>query len=65
MGEAMKQPKTYDDVKLDMVALLVAVEMRHWDGTLEDCVWEYSNEYGVKYQSLLAVVDEMEGQDNG
>ena len=58
----MKKPQTYENAKINMVALLVAMEMRHWDGTLEDCVWEYSNEYGVKYQSLLAVVDEMESQ---
>ena len=61
----MKQPKSYDEAKLNMVALLVAVEMRHWQGTVEDCVWEYSHEYGVNYKRLLNAVDAMEETNNG
>jgi len=50
---------TYDKAKLDMVALMVVTELKHWQGTIDDCVKEYAAEYGLKSYDLITRVDEL------
>lgn len=48
---------TYDKAKLNMVALMFLTECKHWDGSFEDLLIEYSNEYGLSVSSLANAVD--------
>ena len=48
---------TYDKAKLNMVALMFLTECKHWDGSFEDLLIEYANEYGLSVSSLANAVD--------
>lgn len=54
---------TYDKAKLNMVALMVVTELKHWDGSIAECVREYAAEYNLSPYDLIKAVDAL--IDNG
>ena len=41
------------------VALMVITELKHWQGSIDECVKEYAIEYGLRSYDLMTRVDEL------
>lgn len=47
----------FDKARLNLVAPLVLMELKHWHGSINDCIIEYCREYNLKFNDLQRAVD--------
>lgn len=47
----------FDKARLNLVAPLVLMELKHWHGSFSDCVREYAAEYHLNPYDLMRAVD--------
>ena len=47
----------FDKARLNLVAPLVLMELKHWQGSIADCVREYAAEYNLSPYDLIKAVD--------